>query len=306
MIICCGEALIDFLPAQTIEGAKAFQPFNGGSIYNVAIALGRLGQQVGYLGGLSEDFFGQMLVEGLKASNVDLSYVAMSARASMLAFVNLKDGQPEYAFVDEGSAARMLSPEQIAEISDDVTTLHFGSISLINEPVASTLEHLANANKKNCIISLDPNIRASVVVDRETYLARLERMIALADIIKISDEDLDWIYPDADHKNYAHAWLEQGAALVIITRGAEGATAFTRDHEIEQPVEKVTVSDTVGAGDTFTAGLLSSLEHQGLLQRDKLVNISAEQLTKATKLAARAAAITVSRAGANPPWSNEI
>ncbi len=306
MIVCCGEALIDFLPAQTLEGAKAFQPFNGGSIYNVAIALGRLGHDVGYLGGLSEDFFGQMLVEGLKASNVDLSYVAMSARASMLAFVNLKDGQPQYAFVDEGSAARMLSTEQIAKISDQVTTLHFGSISLINEPVASTLEQLAKINKDRCIISLDPNIRPTVVVDRETYLARLERMIALADIIKISDEDMDWIYPNADHKSYVRKWLEQGTALVIITRGSEGATAFTNIHEIDQPVEKITVSDTVGAGDTFTAGLLSSLEQQGLLQREKLAHISAKQWKQATKLAAHAAAITVSRAGANPPWRHEI
>lgn len=306
MIICCGEALIDFLPAQTVAGAKAFQPFNGGSIYNVAIALGRLGHSVGYLGGLSEDFFGQMLVEGLVASNVDLSYVAMSARASMLAFVNLKDGQPQYAFIDEGSAARMLSADQIAKISDDVTLLHFGSISLINEPVASTLEQLAKANKDRCIISLDPNIRPSVVVDRDTYLARLERMIALADIIKISDEDLDWIYPNADHKSYALKWLEQGAAQVIITRGGEGATAFTNSHEVDQTVEKVTVSDTVGAGDTFTAGLLASLEQQGLLQREKLARISAEQLAKATNFAAHAAAITVSRAGANPPWKHEI
>lgn len=306
MIVCCGEALIDFMPTQTLDGAKAFQPFNGGSIYNVAIALGRLGQSVSYLGGLSEDFFGQMLVEGLKASNVDLSYVAMSARASMLAFVNLKDGQPQYAFVDEGSAARMLSPAQISKISDGVTTMHFGSISLINEPVASTLEQLAKANKDHCIISLDPNIRPSVVVDRETYLARLERMIALADIIKISDEDMDWIYPNADHKSYALKWLAHGTALVIITRGGEGATAFTKAHEVDQPVEKVTVFDTVGAGDTFTAGLLSSLEQQGLLQREQLAHISAEQLKQATKLAAHAAAITVSRTGANPPWSHEI
>ncbi|HHB83703.1 MAG TPA: carbohydrate kinase, partial [Devosia sp.] len=119
MIICCGEALIDFFPAKTETGENAFQPFNGGSIYNVAIALGRLGREVGYLGGISEDFFGQMLLEGLKASQVDLSFIVKSERATTLAFVQLTNGQPQYVFLDEMSAGRMLEMGQIPPIPDD-------------------------------------------------------------------------------------------------------------------------------------------------------------------------------------------
>ncbi len=307
MIVCCGEALIDFLPAKTKEGATAFQPFNGGSIYNVAIALGRLGRQVGYLGGISDDFFGQMLLEGLKTSQVDLSFVVRSKnRATTLAFVHLTNGQPQYVFLDEMSAGRMLAKEQIPAIPDAVSTLHFGSFSLIHDPAGATLEALAIQEKPRRIICIDPNIRASLVVNRDNYLLRLGRMLAIADIIKISDEDMEWIFPGVDPATVVKQWLLDGAALVILTRGGAGATAFTKSFQIDQPVQKVTVSDTVGAGDTFTAGLLASLDQQHLLERNKLKNISKNQLAQATQLAAKAAAITVSRAGANPPWESEI
>ncbi len=306
MIICCGEALIDFFPAKTETGENAFQPFNGGSIYNVAIALGRLGREVGYLGGISEDFFGQMLLEGLKASQVDLSFIAKSERATTLAFVQLTNGQPQYVFLDEMSAGRMLEMGQIPSIPDDTTTLHFGSFSLIHDPAGATLEALALQEKNDRIISLDPNIRPSLVVNRDEYLLRLGRMLGIADVIKISDEDLEWIYPGIAPQTVIEQWLADGAALVVLTRGGAGATAFTKSFQIEQPVQKVTVADTVGAGDTFTAGLLASLDRQHLLGKDRLAALTREQLSKATRLAAKAAAITVSRPGANPPWESEI
>lgn len=306
MIICCGEALIDFLPAKTNEGADAFQPFNGGSIYNVAIALGRLGCSVGYFGGISEDFFGQSLLAGLKASQVDLSFVAHSSHATTLAFVQIKDGQPQYAFLDEGSAGRNLELNQIPSIPAHVSALHFGSMSLINEPAGATLEAFATAQKDNCVISLDPNIRPTLVSNRDDYLQRLGRMLALSDIIKISDEDMEWIYPGVDPRTIAKQWLADGAALVIVTKGSKGATAFAKSGEFVQPIQKVVVADTVGAGDTFTAGLLSSLEQQGLLNKSDLAVITLEQMSTATARAAKAASITVSRAGANPPWQNEI
>ena len=306
MIICCGEALIDFFPAKTETGENAFQPFNGGSIYNVAIALGRLGREVGYLGGISEDFFGQMLLEGLKASQVDLSFIVKSERATTLAFVQLTNGQPQYVFLDEMSAGRMLEMGQIPPIPDDTTTLHFGSFSLIHDPAGATLEALALQEKNGRIISLDPNIRPSLVVNRDEYLLRLGRMLGIADIIKISDEDMEWIYPGIAPQTVIEQWLADGTALVVLTRGGAGATAFTKSFQIEQPVQKVTVADTVGAGDTFTAGLLASLDRQHLLEKDRLAALTREQLSKATRLAAKAAAITVSRPGANPPWESEI
>ncbi|MCF6326726.1 MAG: carbohydrate kinase [Devosiaceae bacterium] len=311
MIICCGEALIDFLPAKTLDGASAFQPHTGGSIYNVAIAIGRLGRNVGYLGGISKDFFGQMLLDGLKSSNVDLGLVAVSERPTTLAFVKLINGQAQYAFVDEGSAGRMIVPEQFADLPKTVTAMHFGSFSLINDPGASTYEKLAKNNSENLVISIDPNIRPTLVKDRASYLQRLERMIALADIIKISDEDLRWIYPDANEnlsseELVAKKWIEQGAKLVVITRGKDGASAWTSRHKVFQPAIEAKFCDSVGAGDTFSAGILASLDAGQLLNKSKLADISLKDLEYSMNYAAKAAAITVSRAGANPPWEKEL
>lgn len=306
MIVACGEALIDFMPTTTAEGATAFQPFNGGSVYNVAIALGRLGCDVGFFGGLSQDFFGHMLVDELQNSHVDISLAVKSAYATTLAFVSFDSGQPEYVFLDEMSAGRMLEVDQLPELDSAANALHFGSISLISEPAAASYEKLAKREKEKRILSIDPNIRPTLVSDRQTYQERLQRMIALADIIKISDEDLAWLAPDISFEDCAMKWLGQGAALVVVTKGSEGATAYTSDCQIEQPSEKVTVADTVGAGDTFMAGLLASLDGQGLLSRDTLSNLDRSTLATAMAFASRVAAITVSRKGANPPWAGEL
>ncbi len=311
MIICCGEALIDFLPVNTAQGAEAFQPFNGGSVYNVAIALGRMGCPVGFFGGLSEDFFGDLLGQGLDASNVDTSLTVKSSRPTTLAFVNFNNGQPEYAFLDEGSAGRMLGIDQLPDVPskagpDKVNALHFGSISLIHDPAASTLEKLARREKKQRVISIDPNIRPTLVSDESAYRSRLQRMFGIANIIKISDEDLAWLAPDMPVDAWVGKQLERGCALVVVTKGGDGATAFTRAHTIKQKPESVEVVDTVGAGDTFMAGLLASLEKQHLLTREKLNVLDASALADALAFATRAAAINVSRAGANPPWAGEL
>ena len=306
MILCCGEALIDFMPVKTADGDIAFQPFNGGSIYNVAIALGRLGQDVGYFGGLSNDFFGDMIGNELANSNVDISLSIKSARATTLAFVKFNDGQPEYVFLDEGSAGRMLSDDQMLEILDEVDLLHFGSISLINNPAASMFEKLAAREKGRRLISIDPNIRPSLVSNESDYRARLERMFSFADIIKISDEDLKWLYPGVSHKNCASRWLSEKTTLVVITKGAKGATAYAGDNIIEQAIESVDVVDTVGAGDTFMAGLLFALGEAGILSSGKFNTINQAMISNALSFASRIAAITVSRTGANPPWEHEI
>ena len=306
MIICCGEALIDFLPATTTQGKSAFQPFPGGSIFNVAIALGRLGANVGFLGGISSDFFGEMLAGSLLESNADLSLAIRSERPTTLAFVQISNGQPEYAFVDEGSAARMIELSDLPVIARVPTAMHFGSISLINDPCATTLEHLAREKHPDTVISIDPNIRSGMVKERASYLARLARMIGLADIIKISDEDMEWMFPGSNPERTVTQWLDGGAAMVVVTRGGEGATAYTGSHEVFQPVPKVRVADTVGAGDTFTAGLLAAIEEAACLDRKCLPELSREQIARAMELAANAASITVSRPGANPPWRHEL
>lgn len=305
-ILCCGEALIDLLPRETNTGALAFQPMSGGSIFNTAIALGRLDVPSGFLGGMSDDFFGDQLREALHASHVDYSYSPISSRYTIVAFVKLFDGQARYSFIDEGSACRMLVKEQLPVIDNRVAALHFGSISIVPLPSADTLEYLCRREHTDKVISFDPNIRQGLVKDRDAHLARIERFIAMADVLKMSDEDLAWIAPGLQADAAAARWLNKGAKVVVITRGSKGAIAFSRNGMAEVSAKASTVADTVGAGDTFTAGFLTYLHRQGLMAKSLVASLSLENLQNAIELAARAAAITVSRPGADPPWSHEL
>jgi len=306
MIVCCGEALIDFLPRKTADGAAAYQPFCGGSVYNTAIALGRLGVPVGLYTGLSTDFFGDMLREGLAASKVSLKYTAACDKPSTLAFVKLTDGHARYSFFDDNSAGRMLTKRDLPRLERQVQALHFGSISLIPEPGGDTLEQLMKREARSRVISLDPNIRPGMIKDRRAHMARLSRMIAMADIVKVSDEDVAWMTGKDDAKAAARKWLKLGAKLVIVTRGARGVEAFTASYSVSRAAEKVKVADTVGAGDTFTAGLLAALRAMKLLDMTKLAAIGEADLGTALGFAARAAAVTCSRPGADPPWAQEL
>lgn len=306
MIVCCGEALIDFLPRTAKDGAAVYQPFCGGSVYNTAIALGRLGVPAGLFAGLSTDFFGDMLKEGLTASNVVLKYIKAWDKSSTLAFVKLTDGHARYSFFDDNSAQRMLTKRDLPKLDKKVEVLHFGSMSLIHDPGGAALEALMQREARSRVVSLDPNIRSSQVKDRRAYVARINRMIALCDILKISDEDVAWITGKSDLAASARKWLKAGAKIVVVTRGGEGVEAYTRRDVVKLAAIKVKVADTVGAGDTFTAGLLAALRRVSLLDKPALAAISAADLEKALTFAARAAAITVSRPGADPPWAREL
>ena len=306
MILCCGEALIDFLPRKTVEGPMAYQPFAGGSVYNTAIALGRLGAPVALFTGLSTDFFGDMLRDGLKASRVDLRYAKVWDRPSTLAFVKLTNGHARYSFFDDNSAGRMLVKRDLPKLPKTVQALHFGSISLIPDPGGATLEALLAREAKSRVISLDPNIRPGMIANRRAHMARLTRMAALADIVKLSDEDVAWMTGKDDARAAAKKLLKQGAKIVIVTRGAKGVEAFTARDHLVRPARKVKVVDTVGAGDTFTAGLLAALRSAKLLSKPKIAALDAEQLSAALDFAARAAAVTCSRPGADPPWAKEL
>ncbi|MND28973.1 Ribokinase [compost metagenome] len=306
MILCCGEALIDMLPRETTEGGTAFVPFAGGSVFNTAIALGRLSIPTGFFSGLSSDFFGEVLRDALARSNVDYSYSAISDRPTTLAFVRLVDGQARYAFYDENTALRMLSESDIPLIDDAIDALLFGCISLISEPCGSVYEALMTREASKRVMFLDPNIRAGFITEREKHLARMKRMIALADVVKLSDEDLDWFGEKGSHDEIAAEWLKLGPKLIVITKGAHGADAYTAKATVRVPGVKVDVVDTVGAGDTVNAGILASLHGQGLLTKEAVANLDEDQIHAAVALGVRAAAITVSRAGANPPWAHEM
>jgi fructokinase len=306
MILCCGEALIDFLPRKGADGADVYQPFNGGSIYNTAVALGRQGQAVGLFTGISRDFFGDGLIEGLTAAGVSLKFIKRKDRHTTLALVKLLDGQARYSFIDEGSAGRMVEKRDIPKLTKAITAIHFGSFSIIDEPCGTTYETLVKRASKTCAICFDPNIRPTLVKNRKMYLARIYRLMAFADIVKISDEDVLWMTGSRDLTKAAKKFMRKGAKIVVVTRGGEGCEILTRKIHTSLNAPKVIVADTVGAGDTFSAGFYTQLERAGLLNKKSLATISEDQLRGAATFAMRAAAITVSRPGANPPWAKEM
>ena len=300
MILCCGEALIDMLPQ-----GEAFRPHPGGAVFNTAVALGRLGAPAGFFSQVSTDMFGERLVHALAESRVDASLCPRSDQPTTLAFVRLTDGQAEYLFYDEASAGRTLAPGDLPTLPGNVTALHFGAISLIPEPCGSAFEELCLREAGARVISLDPNIRASFIPDEAAHRARIRRMMAAADIIKVSDEDMAWI-ENTDERDFAQARLDEGAALVVVTRGADGATGYARSGDVSVDSRKVVVADTVGAGDTFDAGLLHALDRAGRLRKADLADVTSAQVESALAFAARAAAVTVSRPGADPPWAHEL
>ena len=308
MILCCGEALIDMIPSPTDAGQDGFVPHPGGAVFNTAIALGRLGANAGLVTGLSRDMFGTRIMAALTASQVDATNVVISDRPTTLAFVQLADGHATYSFFDENSAGRMLSPDDMPTLPADVTTLFFGGISLACEPCADAYADLLARQGQGRVVMLDPNIRAGFIQDQARYRARLTGMIAGADIIKVSDEDLHWINPaPLSLREKVSALLDQGPALVILTRGGDGATGYLANgEEVSVPAVRTRIVDTVGAGDTFNAGVLAKLDALGCLTPDGLRQLSAQSLEPVLQYAASAAAITVSRAGANPPWANEV
>lgn len=296
------------IPTPTKAGPDGFVPHAGGAVFNTAIALGRLGAQVGMLSGLSSDMFGRQLVDGLKASHVDVSHVVLSDRPTTLAFVRLVGGHATYDFYDENSAGRMITPEDMPALSSEVSALYFGGISLACEPGADAYAELLARNAEGRAVMIDPNIRPGFIKDIERYRQRLDRMLALSDIVKVSDEDLNWINPaPLSLRDKVAELLKKGPSVVILTRGGEGATGYLANgEEVQVPAVKAEIVDTVGAGDTFNAGVLAKMSELGQLHKSALVTLAPEVLSEALAYGARVAAVTVSRAGANPPWVEEI
>ncbi len=297
---------MDMLPRSLADGSEAYLPVPGGAMYNTAIALGRLGEETGFFSGLSTDMFGEQLIAHLEDSGVSTAYCIRSPNPTTLAFVKLQDGIAKYSFMDENSAGRMLSVDALPTFPETIQALHFGAISLIQEPCGSAFEELMRRVHETAVISLDPNIRPGFVTDELAYRERLRRMIAMSDIIKVSEEDLDWLEPDAAFEQVAHNWLEGGASIVTLTMGAEGTRCITQSIDISVPVTPVKVVDTVGAGDTFNAGFLASLRASGVLSKKLLKVIDKDMLRLAIESGSEVAAYTVSQAGANPPWKRDL
>jgi fructokinase len=307
MILACGEAIVDLVPSSTgIEVAYIARP--GGSSFNVAIGLGRLGAPVGFLGRISTDRFGRMLRSHLESDGVDCRFVMPGAEPTTLAVVQVEEGgEPEYAFYGEGAADCMFGVDGPPDaFPDEITALHFGSISLVREPGASAFEAVMRSEYGRRVLTLDPNVRPMLVTDRSAYVARLEGWVSLSQVVKVSRADLAWLYPETAQDAAADAWLARGPSLVVVTKGIDGCAGLTQRDRVEIPGIPVAVADTVGAGDAFMSGLLAWLQSAGLLDRASVRMIQGDALAKALEFANRAAAITCTRVGAQPPSQSEM
>ena len=309
MILCCGEALVDMIPSETPDGRSCFVPYPGGAVFNTAVALGRLGVETSLLTGLSTDLFGIQLRQSLSESKVDTTFAISTDRPTTLAFVTLNDGQASYCFFDENSAVRMLNSSEIPTLDPGIDCLFFGGISLASEPCAETLSGLLSREGDSRLTMLDPNIRPLFINDEERFRGRMEHMMGRCDIVKVSDEDLNWLLPDESLPviEKLRSIIGLGPSLVLMTQGGSGTIALSSTGtKVVVPSVKTRVVDTVGAGDTFNAGFLAGLARMDKLSQTGVSELSDTELESAVTLGSAAAAVTVSRAGANPPWKSEL
>ncbi len=307
MLLACGDALIDFVPTRDKDGREAVLPVVGGSCLNVAIGLARLGASTGFVGGISSDMFGQMIASHAEASSVVLGYATRSDQQATLAFARIVDGETSYAFYDNGTASQNWTYRRGSIPFESIEVVHVGSTTLVNDKgAAETLALIADATASSTI-AFDPNCRPNLVGDKPTYLARMAEVAASADLIKMSDVDFSYLFGDEPYQARAGKLLEQGASLVVITRGKDGAIAWHRTAgQVEVTAPKVSVVDTIGAGDSFQAALLFALHKQGRLRRPQLAALGTDELRRALSFAADCAGLTCTRPGADPPWAREM
>ena len=302
MIVVCGEALIDLVPSP--DGQQRGTP--GGGPFTTARALARLGVPTQFLGRLSTDAFGQQLKNLLAADGGDLSLTSFGPEPTTMAIADVDhDGHAAYRFVIDGTSAPNLTSQMVpSSFAADVTALHVGTLGLVFEPVATTLAGLVEREYRNLLVMVDPNIRPASVSGAAGYRARLDRIIAQSTIVKASDADVTWLYPDLDLHSAARALLATGPSLVVVTLGAEGAFAVQFEGEVRAAAPAVKVVDTIGAGDAFGAALLAWLRDHLRLSPD--LDLERGELQDALEFACLVASITCTRAGADPPWRAEL
>ncbi|MGG2398909.1 carbohydrate kinase family protein [Pseudomonas sp. SH1-B] len=309
MYLVCGEALFDVFIQN--DGARsnelAFKAIAGGSPFNVALGLRRMGTEAALFTGMSSDSLGQRLRQVLSDEGVSDAYLVASDAPTTLAMVGLDaDGSPQYSFRGEGCADRQLRLEHLPELDARVRGLHLGSFSLVVEPVASTLLALVEREREQRLISLDPNVRLGPAPDIARWRERVETFASHAHLIKVSEEDLQLLYPERDPQQVAAGWLNERCQLVFLTHGSKGASVHSRHGHWSAPAVEVHTRDTVGAGDTFQAALLSYLARHDLDTPKALGMLSREAINDMLRLAIEAAALTCSRVGPDLPYLHEL
>jgi len=292
-----GEVLIDLFP----EGAVR-KPVVGGGPANTAKALARLGIDTQFIDGISSDQYGQMAKIELMTSGLKLDYVKYSDKPTCLAIVSLNEsGSAGYEFVTENTATFDFTHDWLPNPQTDrPSLLHVGTLATVIEPGSSVLVEWAQSVARVAPVVFDPNIRPAVINDREQYLAQAERWIAISSAVKVSDDDIRWLYPSLEIDQVVNKWLKKGPSLVVVTCGDKGLTGYRKSEMVSAEAVKMKVVDTVGAGDTVGAVLVEAIVKDGL---DSLTGLKFESMLKR---AAKAAAITVSRVGANPPTFQEL
>ena len=308
MILTCGEALIDFMSKMDDKGNPLFEPCPGGSPLNTAVAAARLGVPTGFLGRLSTDMFGDQLMNHVKANGIDQSFILRSGAPSTFSFVKRKaDDSSEYAFYAKDSATWDVKKDDLpSELTGKIKCFQFGSISMLMQPFADTVTDFIARERDKIVVSFDPNIRPKMIETHRDYLKKFEKWVGCSSIVKMSDEDLIWLYPELTIDAGLDKMLALGASLAVVTCGKKGAVARTKNADVTVPTSKMPVVDTVGAGDTFHGSLLVWFYRRELLDRTLLAQLSSEKLREALRFAVKAAAINCSRRGADPPWSDQI
>ena len=301
MIVVCGEALIDMV--LSADGTR--RPAPGGGPFNTARALARLGVPTAFLGHFSEDPLGRLLADRLAADGASLGLASFGPEPTTIAIANIsKDGLAEYEFVIEGTSAPNLTRAMIpAALPPEVNALHLGTLGLVLQPMASSLTELARRENGSRLVMLDPNIRPVLATDPQ-YRPRLHALISESTIVKASAEDLAWLYPDIDYRAAADRILGAGVQVALVTLGAAGAYGATRSCRVSVSAPPVKVVDTIGAGDAFGSAALAWLHDRDAL--DPELSLTDQDLESLLEYSCRAASLTCTRSGAEPPWRSEM
>ena len=308
MYLVCGEALFDVFLGDD-EGDPGSLQFNaraGGSPFNVAIGIARLGGRASLLTSIATDLLGRRLVEILQRESVSIDYLLRSKRRTTLSMVSVDDnGQPEYVFYGEGSADCSLQPSDLPKIGAGILGIHFGSYSLVVRPVADAFACLVAQNGDR-FVSLDPNIRPTIEADMDIWRDRVDEYVGYTDLLKISAEDMDFLYPGVPRENKIVDWLDRGVSLAVITDGGNDCVAWTKSGDsLRKPIFNSDVVDTVGGGDSFQAALLAKLASDEN-PKQAVKDLNAESLEELITYALAAASITCSRRGADLPSRDDV
>ncbi|MGF1631823.1 MAG: carbohydrate kinase [Kiloniellaceae bacterium] len=307
MFLICGEALYDVFPLAETATGFTLDARIGGSPFNVAVGLSRFGRQAAFFTGLSSDPLGRRLERALAEEGVDTGYLVRKHNPTTLAVVGLTSaGVPHYTFYGHDAADRAVTTADLPALPTAVSGLHFGSYSLVVDPTATAFQALAERHAARCLVSLDPNVRLSVEPDAARWRRRVEAFSEVADLVKVSDEDLELLFPGDEIESAVSRWHSRGVQLVVVTRGALGALASLRGEVFEMPGRKVATVDTVGAGDTFQAALLCGLEELGQATKQGLAALPLNACRRIVAFAVEAAAVTCTRRGADLPRRNEV